>query len=167
MKKIQTEWLLLGATVLSYFIMAISFLLMPAEKLKVLPGILFWGGLLSGVALLFYLDYRRKTFFKVNGGDYKKMQKARNGLMSFRSNIEATIADGVLLTSVVVTILAFVFTKGTGYICYVGVAATAFSVAIRCIFNGRIYHHVKNLEDTQAILEEMKASKKKRRRRRE
>lgn len=167
MKKIQMDGLLLGLSVLSFLTMSVSFLLMPVEKMKLFPGLLFWGGLVAGTALLIVLEQRRRTFFRVHGGNRSKFQKSRIGLLSIRSNREATIADCALLASVAATILAFVLTKGTGYICYVCVAAAAFFLCLRCILNGRLYFHIQNREKTLETLEQMKVSKKRKRRGRE
>ena len=88
------------------------------------------------------------------------MQKPRNGLLTFGSNREAMIADNVFVGSLLAMILVFVFTKASGYLCYVFITATLFSFCLHCIFNGRIYFHVKNQAKLRQMLEQKKVSSK-------
>ena len=119
MKQNKTDLALLGASIGGFAVLAISFLLMPIEGLGLVSGILFWGGLLTGVVLQIVLETRRNSLFAKYNVKRETMQKARNGLLSFRSNSLAAVADIFLIVSTVATILAFILTKGTGYLCYV------------------------------------------------
>ena len=138
--------------------MSISFMLMPIETLRMVPGLLFWGGLIVGVAFQIILEARRRAFFARYNVKREKMQKPRNGFLTFGSNQIAMIADNFLVVSLVATILTFVYTKGYGSICYVCITVLLFSFCMHCIFNGRNYFHVNNQNKVRQVLEQKKAN---------
>lgn len=154
----QTEKKFLIISMGGFVLMAVSFLLMPIESLNVLPGLFFWGGLLIGVAFQILLEVRRRSFFAKYKVKREKMQKPRNGLLTFASNKIAAIVDNVFIVSIVATVLAFIFTKGTGYLCYICISVLVLSFCLHCIFNGRNYFHVNNQKKVQQVLEQKKAT---------
>lgn len=158
MKQRQMDRMLLGISVICFLLMSISFLLMPIESISILPGVLFWIGLVAGIGLQIALEVRRRAFFKSYAVKREKMQKPKNGLLSFGSNSLAIIADRFMIVSFAVMILAFVITKGYGYICYVFIATTIFSFCMHCVLNGRIYFHAKNQLKVRQVLEQKKAN---------
>lgn len=158
MKQSKVDRLLLGASIGGFAVLAISFLLMPVEELGFVPGILFWGGLIIGAALQIMLETRRRSLFAKYNVNRKTMQKPRNGLLSFASNRIAAIGDGLLAVSAVVTVAAFILTKGTGYLCYAGLSMLVFFFCMHCIFNGRNYIYVKNQTKIRQVLEQKKAN---------
>ena len=158
MKQRQIDRILLGISVGSFLIMSASFLLMPIESISIIPGLLFWIGLVLGITLQIVLEIRRRAFFKSYSVNRGKMQKPKNGLLSFGSNALAIIADRSMVISFVAMILAFVITKGYGYICYVFIATTIFSFCMHCVLNGRIYFHAKNQLKVRQVLEQKKAN---------
>ncbi len=160
MKRVQTDRTLLALSIAGFSIMSASFVLMPINALEFVPGILFWGGLLIGVALQITLEIRRRAFFASYNVKCKTMQKPRNGLLSFRTNTPAKIADYTLIVSIPITVLAFILTKGTGFICYILIALTVMAFCLHCILNGRIYFHSKNQPRIRRVLEERKCKKK-------
>lgn len=147
-------WLSMGGFLLA----SISFLLMPIETMSVLPGLLFWIGLLIGVAFQIALEARRRAFFARYNVKREKMQKPRNGLLTFASNKLATIVDNIFVVSIVATILAFIFTKGTGYLCYVCISVLLLSFCLHCVLNGRNYFHANNQNRVRQVLEQKKAT---------
>ena len=157
MRQRQLDRILLGISVGSFLLMSASFLLMPIESITIIPGLLFWIGLVLGITLQIVLEMRRRAFFKSYSVNRGKMQKPKNGLLSFGSNALAIIADRSMVISFVAMILAFVFTKGYGYICYVFIAITIFSFCMHCVLNGRIYFHAKNQIKVRQVLEQKKA----------
>ena len=158
MKQRQIDRTLLGISISCFLIMSVSFLLMPIESINILPGLLFWLGLFLGIVLQIVLEIRRRAFFKAYSVKCEKMQKPRNGLLSFGSNTLAIIADRSLAISLVAMILAFVITKGYGYICYVFITTTVFSFCMHCVLNGRIYFHARNQMKVRQVLEQKKAN---------
>lgn len=158
MKQRQIDRILLGISVGSFLLMSASFLLMPIESITSIPGLLFWIGLVLGIALQIVLEIRRRAFFKSYSVNRGKMQKPKNGLLSFGSNALAIIADRFMVVSFAAMILAFVITKGYGYICYVFIATTIFSFCMHCVLNGRIYFHAKNQLKVRQVLEQKKAN---------
>lgn len=158
MKQRQIDRILLGLSVGGFLLMSASFSLMPIESITIIPGLLFWGGLVIGVALQIVLEIRRRAFFKSYSVNRGKMQKPKNGLLSFGSNTLAIIADRSMIISFIAMILAFIFTKGHGYICYAFIATTIFAFCMHCVFNGRIYFHAKNQIKVRQVLEQKKAT---------
>lgn len=157
MKRMRTDRVLLAWSVMGFFSASISFLLMPLESLRILPGALFWGGLIVGVLLQVILEHRRRAFFAAYNMPRQKMQKPRNGLCSFGSNRAAVIADRVMGLCVAAMILVLVLTKGYGFWCYLCIAMAVFSFCLHCVFNGRIYFHAKNQLKVRQVLENRKA----------
>ena len=142
MKKNPLDSSLLGVSIFGFLLCASSILLMPEEDLLLLPGILFWLGLLLGVGTQIALNCRRKAFFAKHQADVRKMQKRRCGCFHLFSNHIASVADTVLLASVLGAVLSIWYTEGLDYICYVFIALVIFAFSMHCILNGRNYHHV-------------------------
>ena len=160
MKQKRTDRVLLSISAGGFLLMSLSFLLMPATALGILPGLLFWLGLITGIALQILLERRRRAFFADYRVRREKMQKPKNGLLTFGSNPEAKIVDHTMGISFMATVLAFILTKGYGYVCYVFIATTLASFCLHCITNGRIYFHVKNKDKVRQVLEQKKANSK-------
>ena len=158
MKQSKIDRLLIGISIGGYAVLAISFMLVPVEGLGIVSGILCWGGLFIGVVLQFVLEARRRSLFAKYNVKRETMQKVRNGLLSFGSNRIALVADGLMIVSIVATILAFILTKGTGDLCYVCLSVLIFSFCMHCILNGRIYIFVKNQNKVRQVLEQKKAN---------
>lgn len=158
MKTGRTDSVLLGISMGSFLVLAVSFLLMPLESLRIVPGAMFWGGLVTGISTQIILEVRRRRFFTFYAVPRKKMQKPRNGLLTFGSNREAVIADHCLLLCAVVTLPVLLITKGYGYICFICICATLYAFCMHCIFNGRIYFHIKNNKKIRQVLEQRKAN---------
>lgn len=158
MKQNQTDRVFLGISVCGFVLMSISFLLMPIETMSVLPGLLFWIGLLIGVAFQIALEARRRSFFARYKVKREKMQKPKNGLLTFASNKIAAIVDNIFVVSIVATILAFIFTKGVGYLCYICISIMLLTFCLHCILNGRNYFHANNQNRVRQVLESKKES---------
>lgn len=160
MNEAKTYRRLLAFSLVGFGVMSASILIMPIRIFGILPGILFWCGMLVGIGPQIILEMRRRAFFASYGVSSKNMQKPRNGLFSFRSNKPAQIADYIFLLSIPLTVLAFVTTKGVGYICYVFITVTLYAFCLHCIFNGRIFFHAQNQQKIRRVLEERKSKKK-------
>lgn len=157
MKRAQVDQMLLIISITAFFLMSFSFVLMPAEQIGVVPGVVFWLGLAIGVALQITLELRRRSFFAKYHVKRETMQKPRNGFLTFGSSLPAKIADYSMLGSAVATVLAFIITKGYGFICYVFIATTLLALCMHCILNGRILIYVKNQSKIRKMLEAKKS----------
>lgn len=155
MSKKRIELILLWASLGSFFMMSVSFLLMPIESITILPGLLFWLGLLLGTGLMILLELRRRAFLKKNSKDSKKQ---RIGLLRLASNSPALIGDVALGISMIATLVSFLITKGYGAACYFSIAATMFFFCMHCVLNGRIYLYVTSREHTQQEPKNTKAN---------
>lgn len=160
MDKRQTDQALLGVSLGGFFLMSLSFALMGLEEMGIVPGLLFWGGLLVGVALQFVLAARRRSFVE----KYKsaeKLRKDRLGLIAFGTSRPALIFDILLGVGFMATVLAMVLTKGTGDICYVFIAVTVFAFCLHCVLNGRIYHYIVIKSKLQQVMEQKRVNSRK------
>lgn len=160
MKFRLTDRILLYISMGGFLLMSASFLLMPVDTVSILSGLLFWCGLVAGVVLQILLEHRRRVFFACYRVKRETMQKPRCGLLTFGSSREAVIIDYALPISFALMILAFILTKGYGYVCYVFIATTLSAFCLHCITNGRIYFHVKNQDKIRQMLEKKKAKTK-------
>lgn len=134
----------------SFFLMSVSFLLMPIDfaakemsKGSIVVGIMFWASLVLGVATQVLLGYARKTWF-VRNRIRRSRTKSRVGVIAFLQNVPACIADGLLAVSLIALSVAVVVTDATGYLCYVFMALTVFAFCMHCIFNGKVYYFLTN-----------------------
>lgn len=159
MKKKSIDSILLAASVGGYFLMSLSFVLMPVQALGFVPGIMFWLGLITGATLQFLLEARRKTFFKTYGADPGKLPRPRNGLLTFASDPIAKVIDLLLPVCLLVTVVAFVATQGFGTVCFVGIALTVFLFCLHCILNGRIWAFVFHRNKLRRMLDKKKETK--------
>lgn len=159
MKKNNTDRILLVISVCCFFLMSLSFSLMPVDVLGMFPGIMFWVGLAGGILLQVILEMRRRRFYRQMRVNRERMQKTKNGLLSFASSSLATIADYATGIGFVATMLSLIITKGYGIMCYVLITITIFSFCLHCILNGRILFYVNNKEKVRLMLEMKKANK--------
>lgn len=157
-RKKSGDLILLRLSVISYFLMSASILLMPVDEMKKLAGGLFWGGLLLGSGFQFLLESHRRAFFAGYHLNYRKMQKRRCGFWNFFSNRTALFVDVLLAAGFLSAVTMLILTKGHGYLCFVLVALTVFCICLHCIVNGRNYFHVKNITRVRRALEHKKES---------
>ena len=158
MKQNKSDRIYLGISICGFALMSVSFLLMPIETMRVLPGLLFWIGLFVGIAFQVVLEARRRSFFARYKVKREKMQKPKNGLLTFASNKIAAIVDNIFVVSIVATILAFIFTRGVGYLCYICISIMLLTFCLHCILNGRNYFHANNQNRVRQVLESKKES---------
>ena len=158
MKKNKLEKLYLGMSIGGFTLMSVSFLLMPIEGMRILPGLCFWIGLLVGVAFQITLESRRRSFFIRYKVKREKMQTPKCGLLTFASSRGAAIVDNIFVVSIPATILVFIATKGVGYLCYVCISIMLLSFCLHCILNGRNYFHTNNQNRVRQVLELKKAT---------
>lgn len=156
MNRKRTDTSMLVTSVGAFCLMSASFLLMPVEKLSVLAGGCFWAGLLAGMTLQVLLEVRRRNFFKEHRANWRKMQRPRNGLLTFGANPLAKVADVLLIISFIGLVASLWLTRGTGYLCYIMISVTVFSFCMHCVLNGRNYFHIKNREIIRRVLEKKK-----------
>ncbi len=146
-KKVDFIWF--GISIGSFFLMSISFLLMPLDvtvaqydAMDVIPGIIFWGFLILGIVGQVVLEIRRQKWLIEQGVRKYKIRQGRMGVITFCKNKFALIADVLMVVGVLLFALVTVITHGLGYICYILLALCVFAFCMHCIFNGRIYEYI-------------------------
>lgn len=128
-------------SIISFFIMSATFLVMPLIKIdidsseniyNILIGIVFWITLILGIINLFL---SRKNI------QIKDMKKGI-GLIRFFQNKIAVIFDVLLIISIIGLIILTLATDGTLYICYIFFSLVIFSFIMHCILNGKIFNYL-------------------------
>ena len=142
--------MLLYISIGSFFLMSVSFLLMPIdfatkgmEVLNFMIGIMFWVFLLLGIITQVILGRVRKSWF-IRNRIRRFQSTGKIGLISFVQNLPACISDGVLVLSIIGLIISVVITNGIGYACYIFLSMTVFSFCMHCILNGKVYYFLTN-----------------------
>lgn len=148
----KRDWMMLYISIGSFFLMSVSFLLMPidfaAKKMpegNVLVGVMFWATLILGIVTQIILGYTRKNWF-VRNRIRRSHVKSKVGVIVFLRNAPACVADGLFAVSLIALIISIVVTNATGYACYVFMALTVFSFCLHCVFNGKVYYFLTNQE---------------------
>jgi len=138
-------WLFLSIG--SFFLMAVSFLIMPfgnnvLEKqspVSIIAGLMFWIFLIFGIVA----QIITAKLFKENLKSYQikmlKNNKKRVGIISFFENIPAMVADILCVLSLIVLIVLLAL-GSTSYICYVLIFVFVFALCMHCVLNGKIYN---------------------------
>lgn len=144
---------LLRISIGGFLVMSFSFLLMPVLVLGILPGLLFWIGLMLGGTSQLLLEIQRRKFFAAHNVDRRKMQKPHSGLLTFGSNRYARMTDLAFGVCLVLSVVVFSITKGFGYICYICISLTVFTFCMHCVLNGRNYFHVMHRDTVQKVVE--------------
>lgn len=152
MKRRKQDIILLCVSLGSFFLMSLTFLIMPItipniepRILNVIIGSAFWGFLIIGVAMQVILAQRRKAWIRRNHlmHDCKSIN-SKVGIIAFAQNIFGGIADAILGLSLIFLITALVLTKSAGYICYIAFAMFVFAFCLHCILNGKIFYFIQN-----------------------
>lgn len=151
MKSKRTDYAWLIASIVSFLLLSISFLLMPIEcnnvlggvSIPMLAGVLFWSSIVCGIVTQVVLAHRIKSWLASN-----KIKCGRSvrkyGLISFFKNPFAIAADIAMIVGLVGLVVSIVLTHGIGYVCYVFLALFVFSFSMHCILNGKTFYTMKN-----------------------
>lgn len=146
-KKVDFIWF--GLSIGSFFLMSISFLLMPLDvtvdqydAMDIIPGIIFWVFLVLGITGQVVLAIRRSKWLVKQGVRKYKVKQGRMGLVTFCKNKLALITDIVMMVSILLFVIVTVVTHGLGYICYILLTLCVFAFCMHCIFNGKIYEYI-------------------------
>lgn len=157
------EVALLYTSIGSYFLMSVSFLLMPIDFaakglqiINLLIGIIFWVFLALGIITQCVLGHLRKKWFLKNRIRRFKFSN-KIGLISFAKNMQACIADGIFVISLIGLVISVVATSGIGYACYIFMALLVFSFCMHCILNGKIYYYIMNQDKIKKALQKERA----------
>lgn len=149
MSKRMTGKRLLILSLAGFLCTALSFPLMPNMReeglLQVLPGLLFWAGLLLGIGSQISLSAQRKHWAEKEPERGGEIQKRLPGALCFFQNTEGKISDIALAISV--TGLAVCFAaRVDGLFVFLFMGLTFFSFCTHCIYNGKNILYIKELE---------------------
>lgn len=128
--RMEKRWNLIS--VMGFALMAGSILLMPMEYLGFLPGILFWLGLLLGIAFQICIGVRRR---KQNKQEKSKRDEHRR--IWLFSNGAASVVDGICLVWIPLTAVVLYRTHGIGYGCFVLLSVCVMLIILHFLLNGK------------------------------
>lgn len=142
MSSVKKEIVILIISIISYFLLAASFLFMPLDnkQLQIMAGVMFWLFLILGIVSQVLLA----IWFRQACSENKEwcMQKQRVGIFAIGKNKFSVAADIVLLISAVTFVVLMIFTRGTGYISYIVLTILVFSFSMHCVLNGKVYYYI-------------------------
>ncbi len=167
MKQRKLDIFLLCVSMGSFFLMSLSFLIMPItipniepQILDIIAGSAFWSFLIIGVAMQIVLARRRKAWSRRNHlWLNQKSLYSKVGMIAFAQNVFGCIADVMLGLSLIFLIIALVLTKSTGYICYIAFAIFVFAFCLHCILNGKVFYFIHNQDKILSEIEREKHAK--------
>ncbi len=154
MRRKQVDLIWLVGSIVSFLLLAISFLLMSIESgntsdsisvITIVSGAIFWVSIILGIVTQCVLTNRRKKWYAENRVSQSEI-KQRIGLISFFKSKYAAVADIITAISLIGFIIAVFVTQGTGVVCYVFLAVFVFSFSLHCILNGKNFYYVLNQE---------------------
>lgn len=142
MSSVKKEIVILTISIISYFLLAASFLFMPLEneQLQIMAGVMFWVFLILGIVsqVLLAIWFRQAC----SKNKEWRIQKQRIGIFTIGKNKFSVVADIVLLISAVTFVVLMIFTRGTGYISYIVLTILVFSFSMHCVLNGKVYYYI-------------------------
>lgn len=146
MRRIDRLIVYYWVSVVALFIMSAMLLLMPFSVengqqkpiFVVVVGITFWLSALIGYAFAIAANSVRKQIMHLLSGSHTFLD-GKVGVISFFSNIYASIADVILIISFVSFVLINFSELNTSYLAYVFLFLLVFSLNMHCMFNGKIF----------------------------
>ena len=166
-KKVDCIWL--GLLIFSFFVLAVSFLLMPLGDTvfvngisiyALIGGIMFWASIVLGIVAQCVLSCRRSAWYRALNKSKKQKTKQNIGVFSFFQNAYASVVDVAAIISLLGGIAAMIITEGTGYICYIFVSLFVFSFSMHCVLNGKVAFYVMNQDKMGKAVEKTQERKK-------
>lgn len=150
MKNVRKIKRLFWLAVSSLFLMSGTILFMPIaskagennRQVLLLIGTVFWISAIAGYTMLLLANSERKWFLKNKVGIDNKMN-CLPGIITFFTNVPATIADVVAILSFVLMVIINFTDRRYDYISYVLLFLLVLSLNMHCLFNGRIYKTTK------------------------
>lgn len=166
MKSKKTDYAWLTASIISFLLLSISFLLMPIESknasdevsiISILAGALFWISIVCGIATQAVLSHRIKSWLASNRIRSGRLVR-KCGLISFFKNPFAVVADIAMIVGLIGLVITVILTHGIGYVCYVFLALFVFSFTMHCILNGKTFYVIENKGKIEQALQKERAN---------
>lgn len=128
------------------FIMAATVLFMPyavengeQNRLVVVAvGLIFWASAIAGYGFIIAANIVRKKIMSLMSGSYSSLS-GRPGIITFFSNVYATVADTTMILSFVIFIMINLTELKTTFFAYIFLFLLIFSIHMHCLFNGKIF----------------------------
>ena len=145
------------------FIMSATVLVMPfavdvgnQNRFAVVAiGLVFWVSAITGYVCIIAANNVRKKIMSLMSGSYSSL-KGRPGIVTFFSNVYATVADTVMILSFITFILINLTETKDTYIAYIFLFLLIFSIHMHSLFNGKIFKVIKFSRNIKNIRREKK-----------
>lgn len=109
-------------------------------------GVLFWGGLIAGYALLAVINSHRKNC-SANKTD---TSAGRAGIISFFSDRIAMIFDCAMPVLLILTIVFMFIPFDNPVLTVIVYSLLAFSIHMHCLFNGMNFKYIKSMKKKES-----------------
>lgn len=106
-----------------------------ANIMGTIAGILFWAGLIAG-GILYALALKKIP------KQIRVIQGIRPGILHFFSNMQATVADIIMIISIVLTIYFAMNDKSNQAIAAVVLFIMLLSIYAHCLLNGKVFRYI-------------------------
>lgn len=166
MKSPKVDYAWLCASIASFLLLSISFLLMPVESksatqgisiISLIAGVLFWLSIILGIVTQAVLSHRIKSWLASNHVRRGRIVK-KVGIISFFKNSFGIASDVAMIIGLICLVISVIVTHGIGFTCYVFLSLFVFSFSMHCIFNGKTYYVIKNKDKIQQALQKERAN---------
>ncbi len=166
MKSKKVDYIWLFASIVSFLLLSVSFLLMPIESenttegislITMVAGVMFWLSIICGIVTQAILSHKVKSWLASNRVRRGRIVK-NIGVISFFQNPFAIVADIATVIGLVGLIIAVLLTHGIGYACYIFLSLFVFSFSMHCILNGKNFYVIENKTKIQQTLQKERAN---------
>jgi MFS family permease len=144
------------ASIVFFFLMSFTFLLMPlipyfrSQILSYVLGVCFWLFLALGLLFAFLASSTVKNaLWDARRG--KEWNQHPIGLIAFGKNLYGLIADILCLLSLVAAVIVGRTSYSNRYIMYVLIFLAAFSFMMHCMLNGRTLRYLESLRTLRKV----------------
>ncbi len=101
-------------------------------------GVVFWVSAITGYGFLIAANIVRKKILSLMSGSYSSLD-GKPGIITFFSNVYATVADTTMVLSFVIFIMINLTELKTTFFAYIFLFLLIFSIHMHCMFNGKVF----------------------------
>ena len=107
------------------------------KALTMLCSIMFWGFLLAGYLMFWFINHSRKK-------QKQKLTKRRVGIVTFFRNSPAKLMDCICIVGIILLLISAKAELLQGYLQYIISFLVLFSFHMHCILNGENFQYIQN-----------------------
>ena len=163
----KTDRIWLAVSIIGFFLLAISFFLMPIESrndfdslsaVSLIAGLLFWISIIIIVMSQIIISHRIKRWLSSIGMRRVRMKKI--GIISFFQNRYGTISDISAIVSLIGFLVFVVLSHGIDRISYIFLILFLLSFSLHSILNGKSFFVIMNKNKIMRAIQKNRANQK-------